>query len=1764
MPPASVGSGSCRVPGQIMTNRLITILFLLIVTVAIIGQAAHVFLSPPDRWQQWLQVLVAQQIADTLEREVQLGPITDLSMEGVGLHGLAVAEGPRLADGVILTADTIRIAFDLAGMLRRRTGSAADISRVRIEGAWVHLVRDEVGALNIEDVLPEPPPVPVPPEERFQGIITIADSTVIYDDYALPQVAGTFVNAELVQFNAEIDMRTIGWIDFDLSGRDRLGRFGSLHFAGMMEPDTGFLWGQTQIGSVDMPYWFERLVVAPEIDVIRGRAEVAATVGIPANHDGAPTVSGKVAVRDSVLTLDALGRRPVSAEADASVTLEGVQMHRLVAQMDAMTVEASGFLGDLDDPVVDLAFDADVPRSDELVTLFPDLSPEMEEQIASVTIAGPLLVSGEIAGPLREANVVARVGAPGEVRYASADVGEWVAEEVDLRVDLLDLSDPNVRARADTVRTTPTDLEPLAEMMPEDLEGPLEVAAIDDLAVDLLWSAEVPLLQTELAVPRITVGDLVVEDIHTEVALAGDLIRLSNLTARPLGATLSAEALLDLAGEETPWAYARGSIDGVELTRLHAVPGLEEFAGDLSGVFSGHFVAELDEGAPLVLAQAVVDRPHYQKYGVRSLRGLVVVDADAVQVRAGSFEDLAGVGWVNAVMPFEAEMAANFGIAGVDLERVTERFELDLEDLRGEAFITGMASGTPDDPHLDVRVRAFQVNYQDYGVDAVRAGIEGDFDELRVIGLHASTGRILAQVDGTLRNIELDDSDADIEGTVVFAGPVDEHARDLAGLEGEDVSGVVRASVDVGGTLKRPNADGIVTIGFARYETVATDDATIAVRLEGDTLELRDLRMAIGDALVSGQATVTSLYDEPIVAANMTAESVVLQDLAPWQDLAVPLSGEVSVPFLSLQGPLDNLTGLAQVEAVDLELGVEPIGAMSATLVLDRNALMLRRTSLALAGGTMALEGQYRLDERRVMPSRVDLDDVSLPALLRAGIPLAERFVDTAPEEEAEERERLLSRQLASLSMRLGGRLDASITGEGVLPEEPIEDEEDEVERYLEAFLGEMTASAREVTVDGRLVPDTSVRAEVGEGARVAVDAEAQEGEGLITLTGTWDPEAELMALAEITFLDIARLREWMPPAVRAAGGELNLTVQASGPLDGPDLIGSLDVVGPEAYGVSFDLISAPIIRYDGTWLDVDSLVVRENDEEMFIDGRLPFDWATRSVPSDAELQMAARADGIDLAIFPPLVAGAMATDEDARTPMEGVDASGVVNALLTVGGTVSRPELDGELKIDAPAIEVPWTESPIEDTQLSMYFRGVEQRTIVELETLSSRIDAVTMQATGTAELMEYDLERLTENAYDFRFEVAGPQHELPGGLTARQIRGDVTFVTNERGEQVVTVTDLGADFGDGSVLMDGTVEMKTFEFAQLERNAYDLAIVADRARGRYDNMFLGTLNGRFTMTNPAPDEPMRLGGRMTVSNATIGVPRPAEADTEELMGMSADFPALRFDAQLGIGHDVEVRTLGLVAPLEPTERAVIARGTPQRPNIQGQIELQEGAASMPGGVIDIQTAGVRFLVRPGLGTERLTPPIVLDFDGQVWANATRTVAATVVDGREVGPVEIDLRVSGTLPENIHVEVSSTPPLAEEQIYALLGTAPFADGEGLFAGRDLEQVMTEQFVSALGAAFRTFIFDPFEEELRDILGLEFLEVSFAFDQPIALRMGGYLIEDLLITYETVVTGGREGYDLGVSYRIERRFEVSYRTDERHDHRLFVEKVFRF
>lgn len=1742
-----------------MLGRIATVIMFVLVTALLLAVAGREFLTPEDRWRDWLQVLVAQQMADTFQREVSLGGIEISGMTGVVARDVTLrGNGPDEPD-TLVRAERVEIKYDLDSIIHGEVAPAAGIERVKISGAWVNAERDEAGVVNVLALLP-PAEEPAPPEDSFQGVIEFEDSAVHYRDFGVTSVRGEPLEVELGGLSGIVDTRRLGRTEIHATAWERLGRLDYVDATVEVNSTAGLVWIEADVSGANVPWWYAFFADVPGVAVDEGVADIHATLAIVSGDEKADglMLSADAHLREGRVRLAALGDAPVNVEGEFTSSLDGLEIERLDGWLGETRLSVEGGVTEYAQPCLELAFEANVPDAAELTRLVAGGLPLPE----GLNLSAPLTVTGELVGPPATANLTATAHVPGEVAYAggglAADAGDLTAQ-----LCLLDLSNPNVRGSVDLARLTVAEVEP--SVFADDdsaLPGPLGMTPLEDLRAEVLWSDGSPVAHTSVRVAKLTAGDLAVEDLQVEAAMAGSIVDISGFEARALGADVSGEGVLDLADEDGLWAYVEGRIAGLDMARIEDLPDLD-LGGAVGGMLDAEFAGSWRAGKPDIVASVVVDAPAYGEIEIEDARALAHIDADGIEVESARFAAVEGIGWAQGSMPWDGDIAARFAVGGVDLVEALAPYE--VRDIRGEVWLDGAVSGNIESPQVALTMRGFGVGWQDYAADAVIAELHGDTSAITVDSLYASAGRITASIEGTLDDLEfpvgeeasLVPDNGAIQGRLRIAGPMDAGARKRAGIEDIDIEGAVRLEAELGGTLQRPALEGQVFAHYGRYETIATDAALMRVRLEGDVLELDRIMMQMGDAVLQGEASLNSLYDDPFVSVRLSVNDVVLQDLDIWRNLGLPLSGRVSLPYLSVQGPLDNLKGLAQIEAADLVLGDEEIGGVSALVVLDNQALLLRRTTLTLAGGELSLQGQYRLASRELLPSKVELSGVDISRLLAVAQPIAETFADT-PDDSSP-----LSQRLASMSMRLRGTLDASVAVEGTLtaavPPDADPADRPTLKDILREIAAEVDIGLADASYDMKRMPDMTLKATVTDEGAIKLDAEATEDEALLTVNGTWNPDGELDMMAEIFALDIASLHKWLPDTLDSIGGQLNLTVRATGKDTAPELIASVDVVDPEVHGARFDLISAPLIRVADGHIDVDSLIVRAQEQDASVDGRLPFDWETMALAPDGELAIRARTVQTDLGVFPRMIARALGEEEDG--PVAAITASGTIDSEVTVSGTIERPQLTGKVVITDGEVKLPAMSVPVSAISLDTEFSALGGDTLFDLKEFSAQVDQTVLHSEGQARLVAFSPAELTRNHYDFTTTVSAPLQSFGEGLVARKIGGEITLRTDEAGRQTLAVNGLGARLGGGTVQLDGTVGITSFAPGELARNDFDLALVFDKARPKYSNIFMGIVDGQIKASNPSPGAPVRIAGGIELTHTTIGLPPMTGEPGGELMGMSGSFPSVGLDVALAIGPDVKFNTAGVVAPLEPTEFALRVSGTPQRPVINGMIEVQEGRASIPTGALDIGQAGVQFMILPALGTQHSRPPVKLEMTGRVWGTATKRIKGSSLGGEGVGDVEVILEVSGALPDGIRVKASSQPPLAEEQIYALLGTEQLGGLMGGGGGQPSGDVMSKQFVTALGAAFRHYIFQPFTEDLKKMLGLSMLEVSFAFDQPVEIKIGKYLVEDMLVTYETSMAGIDNDWELGVSYAVAHQYEVTYQADNRNNHRMLVEYV---
>jgi len=404
--------------------------------------------------------------------------------------------------------------------------------------------------------------------------------------------------------------------------------------------------------------------------------------------------------------------------------------------------------------------------------------------------------------------------------------------------------------------------------------------------------------------------------------------------------------------------------------------------------------------------------------------------------------------------------------------------------------------------------------------------------------------------------------------------------------------------------------------------------------------------------------------------------------------------------------------------------------------------------------------------------------------------------------------------------------------------------------------------------------------------------------------------------------------------------------------------------------------------------------------------------------------------------------------------------------------------------------------------------------------------------------------------NQFDLALQISSPQQTLLGESIIRELVGRITMKTQPDRSQLVTIEKLAGNLGEGAVRLAGHTRIDKFDYVQLANNEVDLEIELVGATVNYAPVFKGQLDGMITVSNPAKGQPAIAMGRIVPSQARVAPPAGGGGGGPTY-SWGPQRPAPQFDIEVVLGENVVLKTPGLTAPLQANTTVAHLTGSPQRPLITGLVEFTPGRASVPTGLVHIAEMGVQYHYGPKPGEYR--EPMELALSGRIWGEARQLIPSAMVDGRQIDQLTIFINIDGNLPNNINLTLSSRPPLSENQLYQIIGTGPLGlvTGEG---GGSLTDMFSQQFTGLLAAGFRTAVFRPIEEQIKQALGLDQFTVMFGFDQPIDVHIGKYVMEDLLVNYRhTVVSETEDKWDLGLSYELPRKFRVSFTTDEKSD-----------
>ena len=238
----------------------------------------------------------------------------------------------------------------------------------------------------------------------------------------------------------------------------------------------------------------------------------------------------------------------------------------------------------------------------------------------------------------------------------------------------------------------------------------------------------------------------------------------------------------------------------------------------------------------------------------------------------------------------------------------------------------------------------------------------------------------------------------------------------------------------------------------------------------------------------------------------------------------------------------------------------------------------------------------------------------------------------------------------------------------------------------------------------------------------------------------------------------------------------------------------------------------------------------------------------------------------------------------------------------------------------------------------------------------------------------------------------------------------------------------------------------------------------------------------------------------------------------------------------------------------------------TPQQLKVEGSAQLGEGQlnSSFLKNRIAIRGGDAQFVVRRNRFSGAFEP-----FAG--FNARAETILTQSLGGGDVQRYDVSLDVHGSarpgtdkpVETDVTVKADSSPPLAEERIFAMLSRkAEFASA--LESG-EIKGFLRQELTNAALQTALSYALTPVFDELRQALGLDVFTIRYELDRPLEIQASKYLLKRLLVTL-FVEVGGPEGtkQTVKVDYEVAGGFRFGVQVDTDQEFRMTGEYSTRF
>ncbi|HEY3397490.1 MAG TPA: translocation/assembly module TamB domain-containing protein [Armatimonadota bacterium] len=1774
---------------------VLRIILVLVVVGMVLAIGLALWATRPEYLQARARDVLAQVLAEQVAREVQIGTVGGNLLTGITIENLAVGGEKGLQNGAAISAQHVRITFDLPALLARRVALAACVKRIDLDRAYVLLDLSAKGKLSLSSLFKPRAAKRPPPEQRFQPLIVMTDSVV---DLSVPGANKSKIATRLSPVRASVKLNALGPMQISVVAGSAEQSFEQLNVQALDDEDERAVLIHGAVTGLQLSRWGRTLPANSKVRVSAGRADASfnywmvpasgSTVGPllatlapdeqPPKMKRETGYSVQVSLTQTELGLPASagGSLAISA-ADLSLTPQGVEIGSLDGRWAGAPVHAQGWVYNLSKPRADVHLTA---AGVDLADLRRRL-PAATSARLGLDLAGSGNLQVDATGPLDHLGATIAFTMPHGGLLTTAQTGEVALGTVQLNATLFDVSKPVVTAtlssssagvsaawvKAQVKRATPVGVTPPLVTL-RDVTG---------LRASVVYAGGTPLVDGSLSSGGASYQGLQLANFKTSFAWSGRLVSLRQAQATALGGTLAGDVLVSLPAKGgSAQIVANGRMRDVNLAQVPQK--LWKRPAGASGQASGEVGVVWQGKSGQAVASLDLRRVVYADYRFDQAQTLLSANLSSggnwsAEVPLARLEGPGMHVWASGTASRDGPLNLQVDLGGVNLAALPRAaLPPKATPPAGRVYARAHLTGTWKKPEVQGELAAFDVKYNDFTAKALALSFNERPLSLALKDLipprdgqiegFASYDTAVARVALALSPPAAAEEAPALSGSVRLVGLRLAAAHELLGKQWPTdlkVEGMAEADVTLSGTTLAPVADGEATLSDLQYQQYYVNSVLAPFHFElspenDDYLTVHNGLVRAHGAQVSFDGVLHDLFGDWNYVIEAHGAGARLERLAAFQPVNVPMSGEVSLPQLVLRGSAKGLTGEGRLVAETITVGDTEIKGLDTHFIADADQVRLERTSLEAAGGRLQAELVFAR-ATRVLTGEVEAAGVDVSSVLRLIGPLAASQAQTTPAYQAQ-----LQRWM-QWAVRAQGEADMTVRLSGP----------------LNALQAGTTFALRRASYENKPLPDAkgSLLINVAERSAHNLNAELQMGQALMTVQGDAQLDGPLSVVADASNVDLAMLRDWVP-ADLGMGGVAGVTIQAKGTTQQPEITASVDVLSASLRGVSFDLLSVPVVTIAQRGIDFDQVILKRGDREITGSGHLPFTWEhPLKLPGDQPISLAARVDNTDLGFFPPIIdelARYTRHDDTAHTMWGDMSASGIVNSQLALTGTLDKPALEGFVRLAKGAVSRPGWRQSLSDLSTDVSVQSVGGTNAVSVSDISGRWDQTRFQIGGHASLISTKLDELAKNLYDLTLTVEAGHQVLWTGQALDDLKGKVTLTNSPSGRPVLTVADLGGKLGAGTVQVNGTVGLSSFLRSQMANNDWNLHLDTKQAELSYPSVLKGTLDGALQVTSPTPGQPALISGKLLLDPATLGLIQWAGPSTGQLMAPGARFPDFGFNVTVAVGKKVQLRAGGLQTLLQPTAEALVLTGSAQAPDVHGGAAAVPNSGSLPGTDFNVRSLSFTYSIKP-VETPRLNPsappprgPRMLALKLNYTGLADQTLSTASVDGRNIGPVHLVMDIRGGLPartpqEQTVITLSSEPPLTQDQIRALVGLGAF----GTSGTTDVNQVLSQRFGSLLAGGLRAALFSPIEEEFRRSLGLSEFTVAFTFDQPFEIRMGKYLVDNFLVNYHYTLVGQRTAkWDLGVSYDLPKNLRATYATNESGDHQFRIGRSWGF